>query len=165
MRSIKTVLTLSISIFFIFQCATPPRLGLHYKTPMEEGVHVILHPTLNLIRYNDKEKKTTNNTGKAHHFLIEPGKQVVSVQTAYSKKIWAFYSRVHEVAIEGQPGETYLVCSTFVREKGYRSSTGGAVTIETKIDLLKLTEEQKKEIYIDKKVQIDYLRSVCPLMD
>ena len=163
MRYIKLSLILLIASFLTTQCSTPPRLGLDKKTPLEEGVHVILHPTLNLLHYNNIKQETINDPKTAHHFLIAPGEQTMGVKSAYKKKIWAFYSRVHDVAINGKPGETYVVCSRFIREKNKRPPTGGAVDIETQIDLLLLTKEQTEQIYIDEKVQVDYLRSICPV--
>ena len=161
MRYTKQLL-IFLGALFMAHCASSFYLGVPDKTPIEDGVHVILHPTLNLIHYNNEKKQTTNNSKSAHHFLIEPGKQTLGVKSAYTKKIWAFYSKVHDVTIEGKEGEPYLICSAFVKEKTTRPTTGGSVIIETKIDVLKITSEQKKEIYVDDNVQIEYLRSICP---
>lgn len=156
------IFALFISLFAL-QCSSMPRLGIDREALHEEGVHVILHPSLNLAHYNDIEISTANNPNTSHHFLIEPGEQVMGVNTAYSKKIWAFYSKIAKVTVNGKPDETYLICSRFIREKRKRPPTGGKVMIETKVTLHQLTQEQEKEIYIDNKIQVDYLRSICPV--
>ena len=148
---------------FLTNCVSPPRLGLKYNTPMEDGVHVMLHPSLNLSHYNETSKKTTNNPNTSNHVLIEPGEQVIGVYTAYTKSIWAFYSKVHDVTINGNPGESFIVCSLKLREKGNRSESGGTVMLETRVDLIKLTPDQKSKIYVNDKVQVDYLKSLCPM--